>query len=84
MVRDYPKYHWLFLTLTQKNCLISELRETILEMNKSFKRLTKLQQWAIEGWIKSLEVMQGEDGNAHPHFHCLLMVSPSYFREKKV
>ena len=79
VVKDYPKHRWLFLTLTQKNCLVSELRETILEMNKSFARLTKLKRWAIEGWIKSLEVTRGKDGSAHPHFHCLLMVSPNYF-----
>ncbi len=79
VVKDYPKDRWLFLTLTQKNCLISDLRETILEMNKSFARLTKLKRWAIEGWIKSLEVTRGKDGSAHPHFHCLLMVSPNYF-----
>ena len=80
VIRDYPNYRWLFLTLTQKNCLVNELRETILKMNKSFKRLTMLKQWAIEGWIKSLEVTRGEDGSVHPHFHCLLIVSPSYFR----
>ena len=79
VVKDYPKHRWLFLTLTQKNCSVSELRETILEMNKSFARLTKLKLWAIEGWIKSLEVTRGKDGSAHPHFHCLLMVSPNYF-----
>ena len=79
VVRDYPKHRWLFLTLTQKNCSVSKLRETVLEMNKSFARLTKLKQWAVEGWIKSLEVTRGKDGSAHPHFHCLLMVSPSYF-----
>ena len=79
VVRDYPNYRWLFLTLTQRNCLVSELRETVLEMNKSFARLTKLKRWAIEGWIKSLEVTRGKDGSAHPHFHCLLMVSPNYF-----
>ena len=79
VVKDYPKHRWLFLTLTQKNCSVSELRETILEMNKSFARLTKLKRWAIEGWIKSLEVTRGKDGSAHPHFHCLLMVSPNYF-----
>ena len=80
VVRDYPKHRWLFLTLTQKNCLVSELRETVLEMNKSFKRLTMLKQWAVEGWIKSLEVTWGKDSIAHPHFHCLLVVSSSYFR----
>ncbi len=79
VVKDYPKHRWLFLTLTEKNCLVNDLRETVLEMNKSFKRLTKLKVWAIEGWIKSLEVTRGKDGSAHPHFHCLLMVSPNYF-----
>ena len=80
VVKDYPNYRWLFLTLTQENCLVNELRETVLGMNKSFARLTKLKQWTIEGWIKSLEITQGKDGSVHPHFHCLLMVSSSYFR----
>ena len=84
VVRDYPKHRWLFLTLTQKNCLVSHLRETVLEMNKSFKRLTMLKQWAVEGWIKSLEVTRGKDGSAHPHFHCLLMVSPVYFKRNYI
>ena len=79
VLEDYPKYRWLFLTLTQKNCLVMELRKTITEMNKSFVRLTKLKCWSVQGWIKSLEVTRSYDGNAHPHFHCLLMVSPSYF-----
>ena len=80
VVRDYPNHRWLFLTLTQRNCSVSELRETVLEMNKSFKRLTMLKRWSAEGWIKSLEVTRGKDGSAHPHFHCLLIVSHSYFR----
>ena len=79
VVKDYPKHRWLFLTLTQKNCLVDELRETVQGMNKSFKRLTMLKRWSAEGWIKSLEVTRGKDGSAHPHFHCLLMVPPSYF-----
>ena len=80
VVRDYPKYRWLFLTLTQKNCSVNELRETVLEMNKSFKRLTMLKQWAVRGWIKSLEITRGRDSSAHPHFHCLLIVSSTYFK----
>ena len=84
VVRDYPDYRWLFLTLTQKNCLVTELRETVLEMNKSFARLTKLKKWSIEGWIKSLEVTLGKGGTAHPHFHCLLMVSPVYFKRNYI
>ena len=49
-------------------------------MNKSFARLADLKQWSVEGWIKSLEITRGKDGSAHPHFHCLLMVSSNYFR----
>ena len=79
VVEDYPNHRWLFLTLTQKNCSVDELRETVLEMNKSFRRLIRCKQWIIEGWIKSLEVTWGKDGSAHPHFHCLLMVSSNYF-----
>ena len=79
VVEDYPKYRWLFLTLTQKNCLVDDLRKTVTEMNKSFLRLTRVKDWSVDGWIKSLEVARSKDGKAHPHFHCLLMVPSSYF-----
>ena len=79
IVEKYPKHRWLFLTLTQKNCKITELRDTIQLMNKAFKRLTDLKAFPAIGWLKSVEVTRGKDGSAHPHFHCLLMVSSSYF-----
>ena len=79
IVSDYPSHRWLFLTLTQKNCSTASLRKTVAEMNNSFARLTKLKRWSIDGWIKSLEVTRSQDNDAHPHFHCLLMVPPSYF-----
>lgn len=77
--QDYPKYRWLFLTLTVRNCPVQEIRKTLDWMNKSFVRLTKLKEWPAVGWIKSIEVTRGKDGNARPHIHCLLMVAPSYF-----
>lgn len=79
VVQDYPKHRWLFLTLTLKNRPVKELRQTVDWMNKSFVRLTKLKDWPGVGWIKSVEVTRGKDGNAHPHIHCLLMVAPGYF-----
>jgi plasmid rolling circle replication initiator protein Rep len=79
VLEDFPKHRWLFLTLTVKNCLIEKLRETLSWMNKAFTRLTQLKVFPGDGWIKSTEVTKGRDGNAHPHFHCLLMVPPSYF-----
>jgi plasmid rolling circle replication initiator protein Rep len=80
VVTDYPKYRWLFITLTVRNCQIWELRRTLDEINKAFKRLTELKAWPAKGWIKSLEVTKGKDGvSAHPHLHILAMVQPSYF-----
>lgn len=79
IVEKYPKYRWLFLTLTVRNCPIDELRETLVWMNKSWQRLSQLQRFPAVGWIKSMEVTRGKDGSAHPHFHCLLLVKPGYF-----
>lgn len=79
IVEKYPKHRWLFVTLTVRNCPIIELRQTLDWMNQSFKRFTKLKDWPADGWLKSVEVTRGKNGSAHPHFHCLLMVPPSYF-----
>lgn len=80
VIADYPKYRWLFVTLTVKNCKIEELRLTLDWMNKAFKRLTELKAWSAQGWVKSVEVTRGRDGiSAHPHLHILAMVLPSYF-----
>lgn len=79
VVKQYPKSRFIFLTLTVKNCQLSELRDTLAWMNKSWKLLTKRKEWPAQGWIKSVEVTRSDDDLAHPHFHCLLMVRPSYF-----
>lgn len=79
VIEDFPKHRWLFLTLTIRNCPVIELRDTVNLLNKSFARLTKRVTWPGVGWIKSVEVTHGRDGNAHPHLHSLIMVAPSYF-----
>jgi plasmid rolling circle replication initiator protein Rep len=81
VIDHFPKHRWLFLTLTVRNVEIVQLRETLTWMHKSFVRLTKLKEFLAEGWIKSTEVTRGKTppGSAHPHFHVLLMVPPSYF-----
>jgi plasmid rolling circle replication initiator protein Rep len=79
IVSKYPTHRWLFMTLTQKNVPITELRETLTHMNKGFKRMVERKIFPAVGWLRSMEVTRGRDGNAHPHFHCLLMVPASYF-----
>jgi len=77
---DYPTARYLFLTLTVKNCLIEDLRETVTHMNKSWQRLSQKKCFPAIGYLKSLEVTRGSDGSAHPHFHILLMVPSGYFK----
>lgn len=80
VVEDFPTARYLFLTLTVKNCAISELRETLKWMGQSFARMSKLKDFPAIGYLRTTEVTKGKDGNsAHPHFHCLLMVKASFF-----
>lgn len=81
VLADYPKARWLFVTLTVRNCNIAGLRENLVWMNKGFKRLSELKSFPADGYIKTTEVTRGKTppGSAHPHFHVLLMVKPSYF-----
>ena len=81
VIQDYPTARYLSLTLTVRNCPVSELRETIKLMNKAWKRLIGRKDFPAIGFVKSLEVTkeQKTEGYAHPHFHCLLMVKSSYF-----
>jgi plasmid rolling circle replication initiator protein Rep len=80
ITQAYPTHRWIFVTLTVRNCDLVDLRAVVDDMNKAFGRLTKLKAFPAIGWIKSLEVTRNpETGQAHPHFHCLMLVAPSYF-----
>lgn len=77
---------WIYLTLTARNCDVKDLRATIENMNQAFRRLMNRDFWKryIHGGIRFMEVTEsflGDGGlnyqSAHPHFHCLLRVSPS-------
>lgn len=72
----------LFLTLTVPNCQYSDARQTISNMNKSFKRLTEQKFFRnIEAWIRTTEVTFNTKGEAHPHFHIALAVNENYFKK---
>lgn len=79
IVENFPTHRWLFITLTLKNVPITELKNTLAKMNQGFGRMVKLKKFPGVGWLRSTEVTKGRDGNAHPHFHCLVLVSRSYF-----
>lgn len=85
IAEDHPKARWLFLTLTVRNCEITELSDTLQTMNKAWHKLIRRKDLKpIQGWIRTTEVTRSEDGTAHPHFHVLLMVPPSWFTHNYV
>lgn len=74
---------FIFLTLTVKNCLISDLSNTLNFMNLGFRRLRVRDEFrkSIKGFIRATEVTKS-NGLAHPHFHCILIVNKSYFNSR--
>ena len=84
--RNHKKYEFLFLTLTVPNCKMSELNSTVKKMSKAFKKLQQREEWkkVIKGFIRAVEFVgdHTKEGEAHPHYHCLLMVEKSYFKSR--
>ena len=81
----YSRARWLLLTLTVRNCDVAELSPTLTAMNAAWQRLIKRKEFsAVQGWVRTTEVTRGADGSAHPHFHALLMVQPSFFAKDYV
>jgi plasmid rolling circle replication initiator protein Rep len=85
IIEPYPLARWVFLTLTVRNCSISDLSSTLNAMNLAFKRLAARKEFKpVLGWIRTVEVTRGKDGSAHPHFHTLMMVPSSWFKKNYV
>lgn len=73
---------WIFLTLTVKNVVGTELKQTITDMMQGFNRLSKYKKVksAILGYFRALEITKNHEENTyHPHFHVLIPVKKSYF-----
>lgn len=81
-LENSPKWVYIFVTLTTRNCDFDQLRATIRAQNAGFKKLLKRlgrMGVAVQGYIRINEVTKGQDGLAHPHIHAILAVPRSYF-----
>ena len=85
VIKEKQKIATLFLTLTVSNPDVKDLKDTIAKMNKAFKRMSETKRFknAILGYFKSIEILGDKtpNGQAHPHFHILLVVKESYFKK---
>ncbi len=83
----HPTHKPIFLTLTVKNCHISELNTTIRDMHRAWNRMVQCSFFPTKYWFRKTEVTvspasspKGPVSNAvHPHIHVLLLVPASYF-----
>lgn len=85
-INEKNEYSFLFLTLTVKNPQIENIKETVKHMNKSFNKLMKISEVKniVKGYFKSIELIgsKTKKGQAHPHFHILLIVKKSFSNGK--
>lgn len=68
----------MMLTLTIRNCDVSDLRSTIKAMLRAWSKLTRRVIFAgVTHWARSVEVTRGRAyvaGDAHPHMHIMLVM----------
>ena len=70
LLAQHPRARFVFLTLTQKNVPVGELRSALREMGEGWGRLSKRKEFsAVLGWLRTVEVTRGRDATAHPHYH---------------
>lgn len=81
IIAQNPTVRFIFLTLTLRNCQLSEIRDTVKDMSRAWKRFFERKQFKndVVGFVRNLEITRGKDDTCHPHFHILLSVKQTYF-----
>lgn len=76
----HPTGRWIMLTVTVKNCDVSDLRKNLNDMSLAWRKMTRRDEWPALGFVRSLEITRNaKTGQAHPHYHALLHVPAGYF-----
>lgn len=77
-----PSAVFLFLTLTEENSRLGELRDNLTAMNSSIYKLFKYKDVKRDllGYVRSTEITVNRSNlTFHQHVHVLLMMKSSYF-----
>lgn len=83
-LEKYSDYAYLYLVFTVRNPEMENLRGTIRTLNGAVKKLLKRKEVipVVKGFVKTVEVTHGDDGNPHPHINLLVAVNKSYFTDR--
>ncbi|UEX91208.1 protein rep [Staphylococcus ratti] len=86
-VKQHKQKEFIFLTLTTPNVKVNYLEDEIKNYNKSFKKMfeRKKVRMISKGYVRKLEITYNKkDDTYNPHFHVLIAVNKSYFKDTKV
>ncbi|MDT0736830.1 protein rep, partial [Staphylococcus chromogenes] len=86
-VKRVEQKEFIFLTLTTPNVRANDLEDEIKKYNKSFKKMfeRKKVKTLSKGYVRKLEITYNEQEDTYnPHFHVLIAVNKSYFKDTKV
>lgn len=78
-----PTHKYIFLTLTCRNVTGDMLAGQIDQLVTAWRNLAKSDVFKrhVNGWFRVLEVTHNLQADTyHPHYHCILAVSNSYFK----
>lgn len=73
-------YKHIFLTVTQRNVLGTELAAEVKKTSDAFTAMMRRKPWKdfVLGYTRTMEVTIGKNGTYHPHIHAILTVPKSY------
>ena len=85
-IKQKEQKEFLFLTLTTPNVKSDDLESEIKHYNQSFRRLSNRKKFKsiAKGYVRKLEVTYNQKRDDYnPHFHVLMAVNKSYFKDTK-
>ncbi|PTJ44506.1 protein rep [Staphylococcus simulans] len=85
-IKQEEQKEFLFLTLTTPNVKSDDLESEIKHYNQSFRRLSNRKKFKsiAKGYVRKLEVTYNQKRDDYnPHFHVLIAVNKSYFKDTK-
>lgn len=78
-------YEYLLLTLTAPNVKGDDLHDELKKYSKAFDQMLKRKKYKaiVQGFIRKLEITYNKKTDTyHPHYHVIIAVNKSYFKDK--
>lgn len=86
-MQEENKYQYILVTLTVPNVPADKLNSKLDDLMTAWNRMQTYKRYktAVKGWYRGLEIthnvnpLSASYDTYHPHFHCIMAVSKSYF-----